>query len=170
MAASLGMFRRQQFPREAQQIRIAARPSTSLRIVRDTSPVGFARHAGRSSRPSAVSVRKGGRALDGKRAPVLRNDARPDRSASIGAGSARTFPRTALLTRVRAQSRRCWFNFLATARPRPKNTAHSPSRPRHACAHLPLEFRWLPAEAGRDVNERTNRPVFRAWHNRYVWY
>jgi hypothetical protein len=59
MAASLAMSRRQQSPREAQRIRIAARPSTILRIDPGTIPVGSARHAGRSSRPSAVSVRTG---------------------------------------------------------------------------------------------------------------
>src|SRR5271170_6696040 len=71
--------------------------------------------------------------------------------------SARTSPRTALLTRVRAQSRRCWFHLLTTARPHPKITAHSPFRPRYACSHLPLEFRSLLAEAGSDANSRTNR-------------
>jgi hypothetical protein len=104
MAASLRMFRRQQFPREAQQIRIAARPSTSLRIDPGTSPVGFDRHAGRSSKPSAVSVRKGGRALDREKAPVIvESYARPDRSGSSGLSTARTSPRTALSTRVCVQ-------------------------------------------------------------------
>jgi hypothetical protein len=36
--------------------------------------------------------------------------------------SARTSPRTALLTRVRAQSRRFWFHLLTIARPHPKIT------------------------------------------------
>jgi hypothetical protein len=69
-----------------------------------------------------------------------------------GLGSARTSPMTALLTRVRAQSRRCWFDLLTTARQHSKNTAHSTSRLRYACAHLLLEFRSLLVEARSDAN------------------
>jgi hypothetical protein len=122
MAASLRMFRRQQFPREAQQIRIAARPSTSLRIDPGTSPVGFDRHAGRSSKPSAVSVRRGGRALDREKAPVIGESyARPDRSGSSGLSTARTSPRTALSTRVCVQSRRRWFHLVDNRQTASKN-------------------------------------------------
>ena len=72
------------------------------------------------------------------------NHARPDRSAKHRVWvSARASPRTALLTRVRAQSRRCWFHLLTIARPPPKITAHSRFRPRFACSHVPLEFRSL---------------------------
>jgi hypothetical protein len=158
MAASLRMFRRQQFPREAQQIRIAARPSTSLRIDPGTSPVGFDRHAGRSSKPSAVSVRRGGRALDREKAPVIGESyARPDRSGSSGLSTARTSPRTALSTRVCVQSRRRWFHLVDNRQTASKITAHSPFRPRYAYAHLRLGFRSLLAEARSDANSPTNR-------------
>ena len=50
---------------------------------------------------------------------------------------------------------RCWFNLLATARPHPKNTAHSPSRPRYTRAHLPAQIPLGATEAGSDANERT---------------
>jgi hypothetical protein len=50
---------------------------------------------------------------------------------------------------------RCWFNLLATARPHPKNTAHSPSRPRYACAHLPARIP-LGASGGRERCERAH--------------
>ena len=65
-----------------------------------------------------------------------------------GLGIRKNFPTTALLTRVRAQSRRCWFDLLTTARQHSKNNAHSTSRPRYACGRLLLEFGWLVAGAG----------------------
>jgi hypothetical protein len=71
--------------------------------------------------------------------------------------SARTSPRTTLLTRVRAQSRRWWLHLSTIARPDSKNTAHSPFRPRYTCAHLPLGFGSLLGEARSDASSGTNR-------------